>query len=179
ARAWDDLLSADGALVALAAREHRPRKSSALHGLSGGTRHFTGRRDELRRIGLALREPRAVVVLTGMAGVGKTELALRAAWESQASFPDGCLFFDLYGHTPWAPRISGEDVLDALMRVLGVPGAEIPHDLDGRANIYRHRLRGRRSRRCRPGRGGQAGRAVREPAAGGADRRRPAPEQPR
>src|SRR5215470_6982389 len=144
ARACDDLLSADGALVALAAREHRPRKSSALHGLPGGTRHFTGRRDELRRIGLALREPRAMVVLTGMAGVGKTELALRAAWESQASFPDGCLFFDLYGHTPWAPRISGEDVLDALLRVLGVPGAEIPHDLDGRANIYRHRLRGKR-----------------------------------
>lgn len=144
ARACDDLLSANGALVTLAARGHRSRKSSALHGLPAGTRHFTGRQDELRRIALALREPRAVVVLTGMAGVGKTELALRAAWESQASFPDGCLFFDLYGFTPWAPKIFSGEVLDTLLRVLGVPGAEIPGDLDGRANIYRHRLRGKR-----------------------------------
>jgi transcriptional regulator with XRE-family HTH domain/tetratricopeptide (TPR) repeat protein len=144
ARACDDLLSADGALVALAARGHRPRKSSALHGLPAGTRHFTGRQEELRRVGRALREPRAVVVLTGMAGVGKTELALRAAWEWQASFPDGCLFFDLHGHTPWASEVSSEEMLDALLRVLGVPGAEIPRDLDGRANVYRHRLRGKR-----------------------------------
>ncbi|WP_237047843.1 NB-ARC domain-containing protein [Lentzea guizhouensis] len=28
--------------------------------------------------------------------------------------------------------------------MLGVSGAEIPHDLDGRANLYRSRLRGRR-----------------------------------
>lgn len=144
ARTCDDQLGAGGALLALAVAERRAAKPPALYGLPPATRHFTGRQEELGRVARLLREPRAVVVLTGMAGAGKTELALRAAEEAQSAFPDGCLFLDLRGHTPQAPRMAPEDALDVLLRVLGVPGGDIPHDLDGRANVYRNVLRGKR-----------------------------------
>lgn len=102
---------------------------------------------DLARIGAVLsgREPGAATcVLDGMAGVGKTALALRAAWDAEAGFPDGCLFFDLRGHAPDVVEVSGDEALDRLLRALGVPAADVPRDADVRANLYRDRLRGKR-----------------------------------
>jgi tetratricopeptide (TPR) repeat protein len=79
-----------------------------------------------------------------MAGVGKTALALRAAWDVEAQFPDGCLFFDLNGEIIGSTGVSSAEALDRLLRALGVSGEAIPQDTDGRANLYRDRLRGRR-----------------------------------
>ncbi|WP_052862894.1 ATP-binding protein [Streptomyces niger] len=52
------------------------------------TTSFVGRRTELLGTARALREAR-LVTLTGVGGVGKTRLALRAAREVRAAFPDG------------------------------------------------------------------------------------------
>ncbi|MEV6239110.1 tetratricopeptide repeat protein [Lentzea sp. NPDC051838] len=145
ALAADRVLGAGGELAGLAAEQPR-RSTSAVLGLPATTRHFTGRRDEVERLGRLLcgDDGDTVAVVTGMAGVGKTALVLRAAWETQSVFSDGCLFLDLRGHTPRSSAMASEDALDALLRMLGVSGADIPHGVDGRANLYRSRLRGRR-----------------------------------
>ncbi|MFJ4412905.1 BTAD domain-containing putative transcriptional regulator [Streptomyces sp. NPDC088925] len=107
---------------------------------------LVGRHAELaglaRRLTDASPVPRRVLV-TGMAGIGKTALAVRAAAENAASFPDGLLFAELCGFdgTPRAPRA----VLAQLLRALGesepVPAAG---DLDELVRRYRESTAGRR-----------------------------------
>ncbi|GGM23366.1 hypothetical protein GCM10010129_79710 [Streptomyces fumigatiscleroticus] len=58
------------------------------------TTSFVGRQAELLRIGCALQEAR-LVTLTGVGGVGKTRLALRAAAGLRAAFPDGVWLVEL------------------------------------------------------------------------------------
>ncbi|MFC9491770.1 hypothetical protein ACFTZM_37645, partial [Streptomyces hydrogenans] len=55
---------------------------------------FAGRRTELKRITAALAEHRLVTV-TGVGGVGKTRLALRAAHRVRHRHPDGAWWTDL------------------------------------------------------------------------------------
>ncbi|MFI9380781.1 ATP-binding protein [Kutzneria sp. NPDC052558] len=146
ARACEAVLDADGALVALAGAAVTVT-GAGISGLPLRTPHFTGRRTELARIEEALLDRGGAAigcVLSGMAGVGKTALAVRAAGAAQPHFPDGCLFFDLRGYPAGATEVSSEEALDRVLRVLGVPGADIPPDQDGRANLYRDRLRGKR-----------------------------------
>ncbi|GGZ42794.1 ATP-binding protein [Streptomyces poonensis] len=58
------------------------------------TTSFVGRRAELIEIGCTLEEAR-LVTLTGVGGVGKTRLALRAAAGLRAAFPDGVHLVEL------------------------------------------------------------------------------------
>ncbi|WP_216206296.1 ATP-binding protein [Amycolatopsis aidingensis] len=149
AEACDRVLQAEGALAALMPEkpDRRSRRATVtpLVGLPPSTLHFTGRTYELAAAVSVLSGERAegTCVLSGMAGVGKTALALRAAWESAESFPDGCLFLDLGDHAADGVTAGAEDVLDPLLRMLGVPGERIPSHPDGRANLYRGWLRGR------------------------------------
>ncbi|MBV9445874.1 MAG: tetratricopeptide repeat protein [Streptosporangiaceae bacterium] len=147
AEACDTALGASGALIALLTDDARPRGIIRFSGLPAATRYFVGRVEELTRIGAALLDQNtgaAVCVLHGMAGVGKTALALRAAWDVEAQFPDGCLFFDLNADTVGSTGVSSAEALDRLLHALGVFGEDIPRDTDGKANLYRDRLRGRR-----------------------------------
>jgi tetratricopeptide (TPR) repeat protein/DNA-binding SARP family transcriptional activator len=105
-------------------------------------RYFTGREEELSRL-VATREAGAgaavmVFAVNGMAGVGKTALVLQAAHQmvEAGRFPDGALFVELRGFSGQAP-IGPAAALDALLRGLGVPGAQIPSDTDARAALYR------------------------------------------
>ncbi|WP_443054986.1 ATP-binding protein [Streptomyces sp. NBC_00691] len=68
---------------------------------------FVGRRTELERISAALAEHRLVTV-TGVGGVGKTRLALRAAHLTADRYPDGAWWTDL---TP----LDGDRLLVALV----------------------------------------------------------------
>ncbi|MEX0173049.1 ATP-binding protein [Streptomyces sp. LMG1-1-1.1] len=68
---------------------------------------FVGRRTELERISVALTEHRLVTV-TGVGGVGKTRLALRAAHRVADGYPDGAWWTDL---TP----LDGDRLLVALV----------------------------------------------------------------
>ncbi|GGY10117.1 hypothetical protein GCM10010358_73330 [Streptomyces minutiscleroticus] len=58
------------------------------------TTSFVGRRTELLGTAWALAEAR-LVTLTGVGGVGKTRLALRAAREARTAFPDGVWLVEL------------------------------------------------------------------------------------
>ncbi|WP_263399636.1 LuxR C-terminal-related transcriptional regulator [Saccharopolyspora pogona] len=55
---------------------------------------FVGRRAELSEIRRGLSASR-MLTLTGVGGVGKTRLAMRAAWELRRSFPDGVYWAEL------------------------------------------------------------------------------------
>ncbi|MER5206076.1 NB-ARC domain-containing protein [Streptomyces sp. NPDC002825] len=68
---------------------------------------FVGRRTELERISAALAEHRLVTV-TGVGGVGKTRLALRAAHRAAGGFPDGAWWTDL-------TQLDGDRLLVALV----------------------------------------------------------------
>ncbi|MGP3934496.1 ATP-binding protein [Nonomuraea sp. KM88] len=89
----------------------------------------------------------ATVVITaidGMAGVGKTALAVRAAHQLAPRFPDGDLFIDLHGHTRDVAPADPADTLARMLGALGVPGESVPRDLDDRAALFRTVLAGRK-----------------------------------
>src|SRR5271154_6290849 len=117
--------------------------------LPAGTRAFTGRVRELGQlIALAHGDPRGPVVVAaidGMAGVGKTALAVHAAHRLREQFPGGQLFIDLHGYSSGSGPLSAGEALDWLLRCLGVPPDLIPADLDERAAFYRDRLDGSRT----------------------------------
>ena len=106
---------------------------------------FTGRDAELAQIS-ALLDPAgdagAVVVsaVAGLAGVGKTALAVQAGHAARETgwFPGGVLFIDLHGYDD-APVQPGQ-ALDALLRALGVAAEHIPPTAEERAALYRSAL---------------------------------------
>jgi DNA-binding SARP family transcriptional activator/tetratricopeptide (TPR) repeat protein len=122
----------------------------ARNDLPGDTADFTGRDRELSALLSALsgRDEAARTVLVsavdGMAGVGKTALAVHAARLLADRYPDGQLFIDLHGHTPGRDATDPADALDSLLRAIGVPGESIPRTLDSRAGLWRAELAGRR-----------------------------------
>jgi DNA-binding SARP family transcriptional activator/tetratricopeptide (TPR) repeat protein len=102
---------------------------------------FTGRAMELAD--LEKNRHGSTVVITaidGMAGVGKTAVAVQAAHQMIDGYPDGQLFIDLHGYTDGVAPIQPGEALDGLLRSLGVPAERIPADLDQRAALYRSRL---------------------------------------
>jgi hypothetical protein len=86
-----------------------------------------------------------ITAIDGMAGIGKTALALRAGHLLADRFPDGQLFVDLHGYTQGLPARDPADALTVLLRSLGLPPDRIPEDLDARAAVYRARLAGTRT----------------------------------
>ncbi|MFE5507938.1 BTAD domain-containing putative transcriptional regulator [Amycolatopsis japonica] len=103
---------------------------------------FTGREAEIRRLLDAVRLGRPVVV-DGMAGVGKTSLAVHAAHRLAADFPDGQLFVDLHGHSPAREPLPPEAALEALLGQLDVPASRLPGGVDRRAELWRTKTAGR------------------------------------
>ncbi|WP_181775011.1 AfsR/SARP family transcriptional regulator [Amycolatopsis pittospori] len=103
---------------------------------------FTGREGEIRRLLDSVRLGRPVVV-DGMAGVGKTSLAVHAAHRLAADFPDGQLFVDLHGHSPARDPLAPEAALEALLGQLDIPASRLPGGADRRAELWRSRTAGR------------------------------------
>ncbi len=103
---------------------------------------FSGRLRELATLEQVHDSSTGVVIvgIDGMAGVGKTALAVQAAHRIADRYPDGQLFIDLHGYTHGIEPIQPADALDHLLRALGVPGTQIPTGLDQRAALYRTRL---------------------------------------
>jgi tetratricopeptide (TPR) repeat protein len=109
---------------------------------------FTGRLVELAELRRAAADGRAVVIsaIEGMAGVGKTQLAVHAGHLLADEF-ERVLFVNLRGFhpDPAQPPADPAAVLDGFLRQLGMPGHEIPYGLDARAAAYRHRIAGVRA----------------------------------
>ncbi|WP_410612859.1 ATP-binding protein [Amycolatopsis sp. lyj-109] len=106
---------------------------------------FVGRASELAALtGIRAADAVAVTAIDGMAGVGKTALAVRAAHRLASRYPDGHLFVDLHGHTRTTAAADPADLLARLLGALGVEGESIPLHADDRAALYRSVLADRR-----------------------------------
>ncbi|MET7693232.1 BTAD domain-containing putative transcriptional regulator [Streptomyces sp. NPDC005483] len=104
--------------------------------------HFTGRvptRDDLRRALTSDGGP-AVGVVSGMAGVGKSALALYVAHGLRERFPDGQLYVNLQGATPGMTPLTPAQALTALLRDLGADPRSIPEHPDAAASLLRSLL---------------------------------------
>ncbi|MQA02994.1 MAG: tetratricopeptide repeat protein [Streptosporangiales bacterium] len=107
---------------------------------------FTARQAELAEIVAACTSARgySVVALDGMAGSGKTALAVHAAHRLCDDFPDGQLHLDLHGFTAGVEPVTAADALERLLSSLGVTGARLPAGVAERAALYRSVLADRR-----------------------------------
>ena len=155
-------LLADAFGLDAAGRERfRDAASEAGHGRPGGeigellvaprllpapVPHLVGRGTELRSLDAVAAsglEVATVVAVTGMAGVGKTSLAVHWAHRVAGGFPDGQLFVDLRGYDVGRP-VRAIDALGELLRAAGVPSREVPVNQGEAVGMYRRLLQGRR-----------------------------------
>jgi len=117
----------------------------AMAQLPAPTAGFTGRDGELAVLAGLLNPagtPGAVVVsaVAGLAGVGKTTLAVQAGHAALRSgwYRGGVLFIDLHGYDD--QHVEPGQALDTLLRALGIPAEHIPPTADERAGLYRSAL---------------------------------------
>ncbi|MEU8637217.1 helix-turn-helix domain-containing protein [Amycolatopsis sp. NPDC048633] len=130
--------------AAAAARPGSPARADVVpRELPGGIATFTGRDVELDRVLGLFGEPRqgVVVAIAGMAGVGKTALALEAGHRLARRFPGGSLHLDLRGHA--ADPADPLDLLDRLIRELGGEPPK-PLSLDSASARFRTLLASKR-----------------------------------
>lgn len=104
---------------------------------------FVGRDDDLEKLVNLLdpaRSSGAVRVVVGLAGVGKTALAIHAAYAAAEKrlFPGGVLFADLHGYDD-EPTQPGE-MLERLLRALTGADQYIPERTEERVQSYRSAL---------------------------------------
>jgi tetratricopeptide (TPR) repeat protein len=133
-----------------AGRAGRPPAVPAPAELPHEAYGFAGREAELDRLEALRSGPDAgaealvIAAIDGMAGVGKTALALRWAHRIAAEYPDGRLFLDLRGHHRHQPPMPAAEALEKLLRSLGAPPERVPADTGELARRYRSVLGGRR-----------------------------------
>ncbi|GAB4052636.1 AfsR/SARP family transcriptional regulator [Catellatospora paridis] len=111
---------------------------------------FGGRVDLLARARVLLdedrRQGRATVALAlyGVAGIGKSTLAIHLGHRLAAAYPDGQLYADLRGFAAHERAMSPAEALRGFLDSLGVPQQSRPGELHALAGLYRSILAGRR-----------------------------------
>jgi tetratricopeptide (TPR) repeat protein/transcriptional regulator with XRE-family HTH domain len=110
---------------------------------------FTGREAELSRLLAALSRAAGddglagIYAIDGMAGVGKTTLAVHVAHRLAGRFPDGQFFVPLHAHTAGQQPVDPADALASLLLTAGVAAQHIPPDLEARAALWRDQVAGK------------------------------------
>ncbi|MCX4981490.1 tetratricopeptide repeat protein [Streptomyces sp. NBC_00572] len=99
---------------------------------------FTGRQEVIRQIEESIdstRDAPAVWVLSGMAGVGKTSIAIRASHAFADRFPDGILYANLAGAS--VKPVEATEILTRFLRDLGISVGDLPGDYESLTTAYR------------------------------------------
>ncbi len=104
---------------------------------------FTGRETDIQTI-RQLSIDGTSVAISGMAGVGKSALAIHVAQQlAESDFPDVQLYVDLRGAD--GDGLDPAEVLAGFLRAFGLDESSIPRDLQERSRLYRSQLAGKRS----------------------------------
>ncbi|MGK5737744.1 AfsR/SARP family transcriptional regulator [Micromonospora sp. URMC 103] len=108
---------------------------------------FVGRDEAVERLLAETRRVEArtsaVHLIDGMAGSGKTTLAVHVARRLADRYPDGQLYLDLCGHGE-TPALDPSAALVSLLRQLGVPSGRLMSHPDERVELWRRELAARR-----------------------------------
>lgn len=130
-------------LARAARRRGTPRRDDGVpRQLPPDIVHFTGHAEHVDALAEVLgRSPTTVVAIVGMAGVGKSSLAIHVAHRVAERFPDGQLYLDLCGARE---PLSGTRALGVLLRALGVAPGTVPTDVTEATALLRTRLAHRR-----------------------------------
>ncbi|GGI81622.1 hypothetical protein GCM10011581_18840 [Saccharopolyspora subtropica] len=105
-------------------------------------RHFVNRAVELDALTTLLNGANTegfvlISTVDGVAGVGKSTLAVHWAHRVRDCFPDGELYANLRGFDPAAEPVKPADVLASFLAALGVSGERMPQDTEARAALFR------------------------------------------
>ncbi|CCH21760.1 AfsR/SARP family transcriptional regulator [Micromonospora lupini] len=128
--------------LALAGREARP--IAPVRSLPRAIGDFTGRQQTLARLVKDVEAGARIQLIDGMAGSGKTTLAVHVATALADDYPDAQLYIDLHGHSERTPLTPAAAVA-TLLRQLGVPAERVPTNQDDRLALWRTELAGRRA----------------------------------
>jgi tetratricopeptide (TPR) repeat protein/transcriptional regulator with XRE-family HTH domain len=113
---------------------------------------FTGRVAELAGLQALFAEdgmgngehPVVITAIEGMAGIGKSALAVHVAHQLAAAFPDGQLYVNLQGFTAGLPALEPLDALSRMLRSVGLEPAAIPSTVEEAAARFRSLVARRR-----------------------------------
>ncbi len=85
-----------------------------------------------------------ITAIDGMAGVGKTTLAVHWAHRIAHLYPDGQLYVNLHGFDAVGTAADPSNALRSVLSTLGVPTQQLPGTLDAQSAMYRSLLSGKR-----------------------------------
>jgi DNA-binding SARP family transcriptional activator len=126
-----------------------PTTAAVMRALPRDIAGFAGRDAELGQLLGNLASAAAgggvvgIYAIGGMAGIGKTTLAVHAAHRLAERFPDGQLFLPLHAHTPGQRPVDPADALASLLLAAGIGAQQIPPGLTARASRWRDYLAGK------------------------------------
>jgi tetratricopeptide (TPR) repeat protein/transcriptional regulator with XRE-family HTH domain len=141
------------ALADFSGLETRSQRPGALvpRQLPAPARHFAGRSRELavltgllERAGQDARPTVVISAISGMAGVGKTALAVQFARQIAGAFPDGQLYVNLRGYDAALPPMPVTEAVRLVLDAFQVPAEEIPASSESQAGLYRTVLYGKK-----------------------------------
>jgi hypothetical protein len=115
---------------------------TALNQLRPPVGDFVGREQQIKAVFKTVRD-RGRACISGMGGMGKTELALLVAQRLARDYPDAQFFINLQGTDP-NPRCP-EEVMGMYVRSFRGPKTRVPEDFDELSQLYRSELSGKRA----------------------------------
>ncbi|HZE38161.1 MAG TPA: BTAD domain-containing putative transcriptional regulator [Stackebrandtia sp.] len=123
---------------ALDVAERSPRATAVVpQQLPADIATFTGREADVETLLRTRTGGSPVAIIDGMAGIGKTTLAVHIAHWLAPQYPDGQLFLDLHGFSGDVAPVTAAQALERALRALGVGEADLPALAEERAALYR------------------------------------------
>ena len=139
------ILNQDPGLSVRAASRQGSQLPPPVDTLPPQAAEFVGREEELQELARQPGDTPQISVIEGMAGVGKTALAVQAAQAASPAYPDGIYYLNLHAHDPESPSVNAPEALHRLLRMFTAPATQIPGDAAQRAALLRAQLSRKRA----------------------------------